>query len=231
MPKAHVEAPLIGSMLLAGVILKLGGYGFILLSPHLLGTCSGYIYLTLLGSVVCSLLCYRAWDIKSLVAYSSIVHIGSVTLGALCGSEVGSWVACSIMLAHSLVSPLLFLIAHALYQANYSRCFIFGHSNPLSFSFLFIFSLLLGASFGLPPFLGFWVELLIFCGLGSAMFTALFPLGLSVFFGFLYSVVFYVKSCGGFPSRLLSIPSSPWTFLSPLAISFVGPLFSSLIIP
>jgi len=218
-------------MLLAGVILKLGGYGFIILSPHLLSSCSGYIYLTLLGSVVCSLLCYRAWDIKRLVAYSSIVHIGAVTLGALCGSEVGSWVACSILLAHSLVSPLLFLIAHALYLANYRRCFIFGHSNPLSSSFLLIFSILVGASFGLPPFLGFWVELILFCGLGSASLTLIIPLGLSVFFGFLYSVIFYVKSCGGIPSRLVFFPSSPWTFLSPLAISFLGPLFSSLILP
>lgn len=219
-----------GSMLLAGVILKLGGYGFLLLSPRLMEYCSGYVYLTVLGSIVCSLLCYRAWDIKSLVAYSSIVHIGAVSLGALSGLEVGHWVSCSILLAHSLVSPLLFLIAHILYQSIFSRCFIFGHSNPLPSSFLLIFALLLGASFGLPPFLGFWVELILFFSLGDCMFIMIFPLSLSVLFGFLYSVIFFIKSCGGFSSPSFSFPSLPWCFIAPLCFSFLGPIFSSLLL-
>jgi len=84
-----VEAPLIGSIILAGVILKLGSYGLLLLAPYLTLHFPLFIYLTLLGGVVSSVLCIRCWDMKSLVAYSSVVHIGVVTLGALSGLEVG----------------------------------------------------------------------------------------------------------------------------------------------
>lgn len=84
-----MEAPLVGSVLLAGVILKLGRYGLLLLSPNLTSSSSIFVYLTLLGGVVCSLICSRNWDMKSLVAYSSVVHIGVVTLGAISGLELG----------------------------------------------------------------------------------------------------------------------------------------------
>jgi len=84
-----VEAPLVGSILLAGVILKLGRYGLLVLAPCLSCFSSLYIYLSLLGGVVCSGLCCRSWDMKSLVAYSSVVHIGVVTLGAFSGLELG----------------------------------------------------------------------------------------------------------------------------------------------
>jgi len=84
-----VEAPLVGSILLAGVMLKLGRYGLLLISPSLSSYSSLFIYLTLLGGIVCSSVCFRSWDTKSLVAYSSIVHMGVVTLGALSGTELG----------------------------------------------------------------------------------------------------------------------------------------------
>jgi len=93
LPKAHVEAPLLGSMLLAGIMLKLGGYGLLVISPSLGSTSSIYLYLTLTGGVICSTICYRYWDMKSLVAFSSIVHIGVVTLCALSGSDLGFNVA------------------------------------------------------------------------------------------------------------------------------------------
>jgi len=89
LPKAHVEAPLIGSILLAGVILKLGSYGLLLLAPTLSPLSSIFIFLSLTGGVICSAICCRNWDMKSLVAYSSVVHIGVVTLGALSGLELG----------------------------------------------------------------------------------------------------------------------------------------------
>jgi len=84
-----VEAPLFGSMLLAGVILKLGSYGLLTLAPFLKLQSSVFVFLTLLGGVVCSVFCCRNWDIKSLVAYSSVVHIGAITLGAISGTELG----------------------------------------------------------------------------------------------------------------------------------------------
>lgn len=90
LPKAHVEAPLLGSVLLSGILLKIGGYGFLLLSPSFNGACLLFAYLSLSGGVICRLICFRHHDIKAVVAYSSIVHMGSVTLGATMLSEAGN---------------------------------------------------------------------------------------------------------------------------------------------
>jgi len=132
LPKAHVEAPLVGSILLSGVILKLGSYGLILLSPSLGVNSSIFVYLTLTGGVVCSAICCRAWDMKSLVAYSSVVHMGVVRLGVISGLELGLGVACGILVGHSLVSPLLFSLANELYLSSSSRGFIHGHMSSVS---------------------------------------------------------------------------------------------------
>jgi len=155
LPKAHVEAPLVGSMLLSGVILKLGGYGLLIIRPSPCFFFSACMYLSLWGGLLCSLLCFSAWDVKSVVAYSSIIHIGVVTLGVLSGSDSGYWVATSIMIAHSLVSPLLFVLANHLYLAFSSRCFILHHCLSGSSFLLFLLISFLGLNFGLPPFLSF----------------------------------------------------------------------------
>ena len=89
LPKAHVEAPLFGSVLLSGVMLKLGGYGFIIFAPFLQSQSLLFFYLTLIGGLLCCIYCFRSWDIKSLVAYSSVIHIGAVTLGTLSHTEFG----------------------------------------------------------------------------------------------------------------------------------------------
>jgi len=197
LPKAHVEAPLVGSILLSGVILKLGSYGLILLSPSLGVYSSIFIYLTLSGGVVCSSICCRAWDMKSLVAYSSVVHIGVVRLGVFSGLELGLCVACGILVGHSLVSPLLFSLAYELYLSSSSRGFIYGHMSSVSSGLILAIRVLSGINFGLPPFLSFWVEVSLFGVLGSVWGLSLLPLLLTAFLSFLYSLLFYVLSCGG----------------------------------
>jgi len=168
LPKAHVEAPLIGSILLSGVILKLGSYGLLLLAPQLTSYASVFIYLTLSGGVICSTICYRSWDMKSLVAYSSIVHIGVITLGALSGLEIGYWVACGILVGHTLLSPLLFLLAFELYLSTGSRSFICGLNSSVGVGHLLALSVCAGLNFGLPPFLNFWVEVSLFAVQGQS---------------------------------------------------------------
>merc|ERR1712212_929253 len=201
LPKAHVEAPLIGSMLLSGVILKLGSYGLLLLAPQLTATASIFIYLTLSGGVICSIICYRNWDMKSLVAYSSVVHIGVITLGALSGLEIGFWVACGMLVGHTLLSPILFVLAFELYLSTGSRSFICGHHSSAPSGLLLAISLCAGLNFGLPPFLNFWVEVSLFSVLGSTWVSSLIPLIFTAFLSFLFSILFYVLTCGGSVSR------------------------------
>ena len=91
LPKAHVEAPVAGSMALAGVLLKLGSYGAIVFCPFLRrDVMAFYILISAVGSVYCSLICLVNHDMKGLIAYSSIVHIGVVAMGLMRNREMGN---------------------------------------------------------------------------------------------------------------------------------------------
>ena len=102
-----------------------------------------------------------------------------------------------MMVGHSLLSPLLFVLAFELYLSSGSRSFLYGHSSSVSCSLLFVISFCSGLNFGLPPFLNFWVEVSVFSLMGSLWSLSLIPLLLSAFLSFLYSVLLYLLSCGG----------------------------------
>merc|ERR1739838_1070357 len=123
---------------------KLGGYGLLHLSPALSSYCSLFLYLTLLGGVICSIICWRSWDFKCVVAYSSVVHIGIVTCGCLSGLELGYMAALGIMVGHSLCSPVLFVLANEFYIATGSRCFAHYSTSRLPLSLLFLLGLFVG---------------------------------------------------------------------------------------
>jgi len=214
----------VGSLLLAGIILKFGGYGLLLLGPCLSVFPSLWLYLSLTGSLVCSVLCLRAWDVKSLVAYSSVVHIGSVTLGVLSGSELGSFVACGMLMTHTLISPLLFLLASELYVSNSSRSFLCAHYSSLAPTFLGCLGACLGLNFGLPPSLGFFVEVCLFSRIGSVMGCSLLFLGFTAFFVFLYCVRFFVASVSGPFSSSVSAFSMVYCYLPALFFCLFSPI-------
>lgn len=230
LPKAHVEASLIGSMLLAGVILKLGRYGLLLLAPHLASQSSLFIYLTLTGGIVCSAICCRNWDMKSLVAYSSVVHIGVVTLGALRGLELGFWVAGGILVGHSLLSPLIFSLAYELYLSRGRRNFVYGHTSSVTISLLFAVRLCSGLNFGLPPFLNFWVEVSLFSLQGWLWSFSLLPLILTAFLSFLYSIFFYVLACGGTPSFTIQLNNTFFIHAPAIILSLLITFRSSILL-
>merc|ERR1712002_31175 len=166
LPKAHVEAPVAARIALAGVLLKLGSYGLLLFGSLLLHPVMLlYIVISLLGSIACRLVCTRQWDAKRLIAFSSVVHMGVVTVGVAVGRELSYLCAVIMVLAHGVCSPLLFVIAYRFYLASHSRLLVSNRgrlSAPLAVLGPFF---LLAVNMGVPPFLNLWREVLMFCGL------------------------------------------------------------------
>jgi len=158
---------------------------------------------------------------KSLVAYSSVVHIGVVTLGAIRGLELGFWVAGGMVVGHSLLSPLIFSLAYELYLSRGSRNFVYGHTSSVSISLLLAISLCSGLNFGLPPFLNFWVEVSLFSLQGCLWSLSLLPLMLTAFLSFLYSLLFYVLACGGPSSYSLQLSNSLFIYTPAILISLI----------
>ena len=178
--------------------------------------------------MVCSFLCFRCWDMKSIVAYSSVVHMSRVTLGALRCTEVGVWVRLGMIFGHSLISPILFSLASEVYLASGSRCFILIHYSGSCSSLLLSMSLFSGLNIGLPPFINFWVEVGLFCVMCSCMFLFCFVLAVTSFLTFLYRMGFYIFSVGGPLSPYLGSRPIQFFGLPPFLFCLLSPLSSSL---
>jgi len=150
-----------------------------------------------------------------------------VTLGALGGTEVGSFAAMSMLVSHSLNSPLLFCFAAQAYVASSSRSFLLSFNRSLSPSLLLVLALLLGTNFGLPPSLGFWSELSVFWAIGSMCFVFLLVLSVSSFICFLYCASYFVFLVSGHMGPV-ALPDSPLVFYLPgLFFCFASPFSCS----
>ena len=166
----HGEAPTSGSIILAGLLLKLGGIGLLRWLIPILPY--GYLYyrpliflLGILSSIYASITTFRHIDIKKLIAYSSIAHMGFILIGIVSLNIIALKGTLLLLLSHGFVSSLLFLLIGALYIRTGTRLLFYyrGLANTMPlFSIFLFFAFILNASF--PPSLSFFAELFILQG-------------------------------------------------------------------
>lgn len=172
LPEAHVEAPTAGSIILAGILLKFGTYGFYKILIQLLPLATLYvtklvICISLLSIFYASLITYAQIDLKKIIAYSSVSHMGYVTLGLVLDNIEGVAGAIYMMLTHGLISGGLFYIVGILYERYGTRnIYYYGGLKNIMPKYVFVFFLLTLANINLPLTGGFVSEFLVLIGTG-----------------------------------------------------------------
>jgi NADH-quinone oxidoreductase subunit M len=207
LPDAHVEAPTAGSVILAGVLLKMGGYGLLRVVLPILPDASHLfapimIALSLIGIVYTSLVALAQTDIKKLIAYSSVAHMGFVTLGIFTFSPQGIAGAVMQMISHGFVSAALFLCVGVIYDRYHTREIKeYGGLINLMPRYASLFFILLIASIGVPGTSGFIGEFLVLAALFklNILHVAIATLGMilgAVYMLWLYKRIFMGKVSG-----------------------------------
>jgi NADH-quinone oxidoreductase subunit M len=197
LPDAHVEAPTAGSVILAGILLKMGGYGFLRFSLPMFPAASHYFTplvfaLSVIAVVYTSLVAFRQVDIKKLIAYSSVAHMGFVTMGIFSGNAVGEQGAIFQMLSHGVISGALFLCVGVVYDRMHTReiAFYGGIVNRMPW-YAATFMLFTMGNVGLPGTSGFVGEILTMTGTyGVSTWTAIVA-ATGVIFSAVYALSLY----------------------------------------
>ena len=236
LPDAHVEAPTAGSILLAGVLLKLGGYGFLRFSIPLLPDASASFAPIIIGLSVIAIL-YGAMvamvqpDLKKLVAYSSVSHMGFVTLGAFVFNEQGLQGAAYTLISHGIVTGALFLLVGIIYEQTHDRQIAhMGGLNARLPHYAAIFGLFTFASIGLPGLSGFIGEFLVILGAFAAYpwvaaVAFLVVIASAVYMLWMYQRVFFTIPSDWMRtswSRLRDMSRNEWIALTPLVVLVVA---------
>nr|YP_009180032.1 NADH dehydrogenase subunit 4 [Strauchbufo raddei]ALL53113.1 NADH dehydrogenase subunit 4 [Strauchbufo raddei]ALP29938.1 NADH dehydrogenase subunit 4 [Strauchbufo raddei] len=212
LPKAHVEAPIAGSMILAGTLLKLGGYGIlrmnIFVSDSFLPLAKPLIVFSLFGVLLSAILCSRQTDLKSMIAFSSVSHMGLVIAASLIKTEwsiVGSMV---LMISHGLVSSALFCLANISYERSNTRTLMLLQGTQIVFPLAAAWWLLAALmNLALPPSPNFIGEMSILVSLFQWSNLTLILTGLGIIFTTAYSLyMFWASQREHLPTHLNSFP-------------------------
>nr|YP_009024500.1 NADH dehydrogenase subunit 4 [Perinereis aibuhitensis]AHA13383.1 NADH dehydrogenase subunit 4 [Perinereis aibuhitensis] len=216
LPKAHVEAPVAGSMILAAVLLKLGGYGMlrvIFMIPPISPSLKFYLMsLSLWGGMITSLICARQQDMKSLIAYSSVGHMSLVMAGVLANIQWGLWGAVAMMISHGLLSSALFASADMCYSMSNSRSLLMNKGLNIAIPTMsMMWFIMCAANMAAPPSCNLMAEIMLITCAAVSSKLMFIPLGIMSFTAAAYSLTLYVSMNHG-PLNTLNNPA---LFLSP----------------
>ena len=229
LPDAHVEAPTAGSVLLAAILLKMAGYGFIRFSLGLFPVASEIftplIYiLSVIAIIFTSLIALMQEDMKKLIAYSSVAHMGFVTLGIFTIQQQGIEGSIIQMISHGLVSAALFLSVGVVYDRMHSRMInTYGGIVSILPKYSVLLMVFVLASLGLPGTSGFVGEFLILMGVFKVNFLVAVLASIGVILGaayilWLYKRVIFGKLINSDLKKMLDLNKSEFFVLSCLAI-------------
>ena len=229
LPDAHVEAPTAGSVLLAAILLKMAGYGFIRFSlglfPVASETFTPLIYsLSVIAIIFTSLIALMQEDMKKLIAYSSVAHMGFVTLGIFTIQQQGIEGSIIQMISHGLVSAALFLSVGVVYDRMHSRLInTYGGLVSIIPKYSVLFMIFVLASLGLPGTSGFIGEFLILMGAFKDNFLVAVVASVGVILGaayilWMYKRVVFGKIINSDLKQMLDLNKSELFILSCLAI-------------
>ena len=229
LPDAHVEAPTAGSVILAGVLLKMGAYGFLRFSLPMLPNASAdfaplIFALSVVAIVYTSLVALAQEDMKKLIAYSSVAHMGIVTLGIFTFTQQGLSGALFTMLSHGIVSGALFLCVGVLYDRVHSREIMrYGGVAKIMPAYALVFMLFTMASVALPGTAGFPGELLVIVGAFRVNPWVAFGAALGMILGAAYMLYLYRRVAFGKITRddlrgLLDLGPREYAVFAPLIL-------------
>jgi NADH-quinone oxidoreductase subunit M len=199
LPEAHVEAPTAGSVILAAILLKLGGYGFLRISlpmfPDASAQLSNFIFvLSIAAIIITSLVALVQEDVKKLIAYSSVAHMGFVTMGIFAGNALGIQGAMFQMISHGIVSGALFLCVGVIYDRMHTReISAYGGLVERMPQYAFAFMVFTMANVGLPGTSGFVGEFLTMIGIFQVNTWVAFFAAFGVILSAAYALWLYRK--------------------------------------